>query len=452
MTITEAIVLAAGHGTRMKSSTPKVLHPLLGQAMLQWVVDACLEATGRPVTVVVGSDSDRIRQAVQGDVRYMVQGEQLGTGHAVQQAQDFFSDEVEQLLVVNADLALLTDETLRRLVAARAAHSGTFSLLTARSSQGRGFGRLIRDQDGQLLQILEAAHATPEQLAIDELNVGAYCFPTDWLWAHLPRIEPSPSGEYYLTDLVEIASRQGELMAAVELDDIDQAIGINTRVHLAEAEAALRRRLNERWMLAGVTLQDPNTTYIGPKVQLAQDVLILANTHLEGETTIGETSRIGPNSIVRDSRIGARCQIEASVVEQAVLEDDIDIGPFSHLRTGAYLEQGVHVGNYGEVKNSRLGRGVKVGHFSYLGDATVGAYANIGAGTITCNFDGEHKHATEIGEGAFIGSDTMLVAPVRIGKGARTGAGAVVTKDVPDDSIAVGVPARVIRKVGVDRG
>ncbi|HEX9796716.1 MAG TPA: bifunctional UDP-N-acetylglucosamine diphosphorylase/glucosamine-1-phosphate N-acetyltransferase GlmU [Anaerolineales bacterium] len=450
MSLTEAVVLAAGHGTRMKSATPKVLHPLLGQPMLQWVVEACRQATGRPVTLVVGADSDGIREAVSGDVRFAVQAEQLGTGHALRQTQGTFADEVNQLLVVNADLALLTAETLVRLIEAQSEGDSAFSLLTARSSQGRGFGRLIRDQDGHLLQILEAAHATDEQLAIDELNVGVYCFDVAWLWDHLPKIEPSPKGEYYLTDLVEIAGRQGASMLAVELDDLDQTIGINNRVHLAEAEAALRHRLNQRWMLAGVTLQDPNSTFIGPRVELAQDVVILANTHLEGATTVGEATRIGPNSIVRDSRIGSRCRIEASVVEGAVLENDIDVGPFSHLRKGAHLEDRVHIGNYGEVKNSRLGRGVKMGHFSYMGDATVGADANIGAGTITCNFDGKQKHDTEIGEGAFIGSDTMLVAPVKIGKGARTGAGAVVTKDVPDGSIAVGVPARVIRKVPAD--
>jgi bifunctional UDP-N-acetylglucosamine pyrophosphorylase/glucosamine-1-phosphate N-acetyltransferase len=431
----------------MRSDLPKVLHRLLGKPMLQWVVDACAEATGHPVTVVVGPDSDAVRQTLQGEVKYVVQAERLGTGHAVLQVRAELEGNVDGVLVVNGDLALVLPGTLKRLMATQAVHSGPLALLSARSDSARGFGRLIRDMEGSILQILEAAHATPDQLTIDELNVGAYCYRSDWLWPNLEKLKASPKGEYYLTDLVEIAARSGETVVDCVVEEASEAIGINNRVHLAEAESALRQRINRRWMLAGVTLQDPSAIYIGPEVDLAPDVTLLAGTHLEGRTSVGSGSVIGPNSIVRDSSIGEGCEIRAAVVEGATLEAEVDVGPFSHLRKNAHLGRGVHVGNYGEVKNSRLGPGVKMGHFSYLGDATVGADVNIGAGTITCNFDGVRKQATEIGDGAFIGSDTMLVAPIRIGKNARTGAGAVVTKDVPDGTVAVGVPARVVRRL-----
>jgi bifunctional UDP-N-acetylglucosamine pyrophosphorylase/glucosamine-1-phosphate N-acetyltransferase len=228
---------------------------------------------------------------------------------------------------------------------------------------------------------------------------------------------------------------------------VTEIIGVNTREHLAQAEEAMRKRTNRHWMLAGVTILDPSATYIGPDVKLATDTIILPNTHLEGKTVVGSSCRLGPNTIIRDSTLGARCHVEASVVEGAVLEEDVEVGPFAHLRSGAKLHRGVHVGNFSEVKNSTLGAGVKMGHFSYIGDATVGEDVNIGAGTITCNFDGERKHPTEIGNNAFIGSDTMLVAPVRVGRGSRTGAGSVVTRDVPDWAVAVGIPARVIRRL-----
>jgi bifunctional UDP-N-acetylglucosamine pyrophosphorylase/glucosamine-1-phosphate N-acetyltransferase len=283
--------------------------------------------------------------------------------------------------------------------------------------------------------------------AIRELNVGAYCYRADWLWDRLPKLLLSEKGEYYLTDLVAMAVDEGLAVQSVPITELEEMIGINTREHLAQAEAALRTRINKAWMLEGVSMLDPKTTYIDAHVQLGQDTLILPNTHLRGTTVVGEGCQLGPNTIVQDSTIGNRCRVEVSVVEDANLEDDVDVGPFAHLRRGTHLSQGVHVGNFGEVKNSTLGSGVKMGHFSYIGDATIGEEVNIGAGTITCNFDGKSKHHTEILPGAFIGSDTMLIAPVRIGRGARTGAGAVVNRDVPDHRKAVGVPARIIGKV-----
>jgi bifunctional UDP-N-acetylglucosamine pyrophosphorylase/glucosamine-1-phosphate N-acetyltransferase len=299
-----------------------------------------------------------------------------------------------------------------------------------------------------VLKIVEEAVATPEELTIQELNAGIYCFDSQWLWSHIDQIPLSlPKEEYYLPDLVGIAVDEGLRVEAVTTTDRTEVLGINTRVHLAEAERALRLRINERWMLTGVTIVDPDTTYIGSDVSVGQDTTVYPNTHLRGKTTIGAHCAIGPNTIIEDCQIGDRCKVLASVLEQAVMEDDSDIGPFGHLRKGARLCQGAHMGNFGEMKNSTLGPGAKMGHFSYLGDAQVGAEANIGAGTITCNYDGKQKHRTEIGEGAFIGSDTMLVAPVKVGKGAKIGAGSVVTHDVPDGAVAYGVPARVKKRV-----
>jgi bifunctional UDP-N-acetylglucosamine pyrophosphorylase/glucosamine-1-phosphate N-acetyltransferase len=293
-------------------------------------------------------------------------------------------------------------------------------------------------------QIVEEAVATPAQLRIRELNAGVYCFDAGWLWGHIGQIPLSlPKREVYLTDLIGMAVDQGLKVEAVVADDAAEAIGINTRVDLAAAERTLRRRINERWMLSGVTIVDPDTTYIEPSVAIGRDTTIQPNTHLRGDTVLGERCTIGPNTIIEDCRIGDDCVVLNSVLEQAVMEQGSDIGPFSHLRRGARLCPGAHVGNFGELKNATLGPGAKMGHFSYLGDAEVGAGANVGAGTVTCNYDGERKHTTVIEEGAFIGSATMLVAPVRVGREAKTGAGSVVTHDVPDAALAYGVPARV---------
>jgi bifunctional UDP-N-acetylglucosamine pyrophosphorylase/glucosamine-1-phosphate N-acetyltransferase len=267
------------------------------------------------------------------------------------------------------------------------------------------------------------------------------CFQAGWLWPHIANL-PVKHGERYLTDLVEIAVSEGRSVATLE-SDADQVMGIDDRARLAWAEARMRACINERLMLAGVTMIDPATTYVEASVTIGSDTIVLPNTHLRGNTVIGRECSIGPNTIVSDSVVGDRCEVKASVLEEATLEDDVDVGPFGHLRKGAYLCRGVHMGNFGEVKNSRLGPDAKMGHFSYLGDAEVGAEVNIGCGTITCNFDGVNKHQTVIGEGAFIGSDSMLIAPVSVGKGAKTGAGSVVTHDVPDGAVVYGVPARV---------
>ena len=443
----KAIIMAAGQGTLMHSKLPKVLHPLLGQPLIRYSVDITTRVTGQRPVVIIGHGADEVRKVLGEQVEFAIQAEQLGTGHAVQQAAGLLRGQADLVLVVAADMPLLTEATLRQLVETQKNNSGPLSMLTLLAEEPRGFGRVARDAQGKPRAIVEEAQATAEQLAIHELNAGAYCIRAEWLWDALTRIPLSPKGEYYLTDLVEIAVADGVSVQAVTLEEASEAIGINTRVHLAEAEALLRARINREWMLAGVTIVDPATTYIEPLVILGADTVIWPNTHLRGATRIGENCEIGPNTIIRSTQIGDGCRVFSSVLEQAEVEDGVDIGPFAHLRKGAHLATGVHMGNFGEVKNSYLGPGTKMGHFSYIGDATIAEDVNIGAGTITCNFDGKQKHPTIIEEGVFIGSDTMLVAPVKIGEGARTGAGSVVTKDVPPYTLAVGVPARPIRKL-----
>lgn len=438
----DVVILAAGQGTRMKSNLPKVLHPLGGRPLVVYSVEAATALANRPPVLVIGHGGDQVREVVGDAARYIVQAEQLGTGHAVAQTRDTLRGQSDHVIVTYADMPLLRAETLRALVEAQQAHPGSFSLLTLITDTPRGFGRVVRDAQGHVCAIIEESHATPEQLSISEVNVGIYCFKAAWLWEHLDQISLNSKGEYYLTDLVEIAVRVGEPINALPMGDPVEAMGINTRVHLAEAEAALRERVNHDLMLSGVTILDPASTYIHPTVKIGQDTAILPNTYLWGETTIGQGCTIGPNAIIESCTIGDECHVFASVLELGTVEDHVEIGPFGHLRKGAYLESGVHMGNFGEVKNSRLRRGVKMGHFSYIGDGDIGEETNIGAGTITCNFDGVLKHKTVTGKNVFIGSDTMLVAPVNLGDGARTGAGSVVTRDVPPDTLVVGVPAR----------
>ncbi len=442
-----AVILAAGQGTRMKSNLPKVLHPLLGKPMAWYALEAARQATGCKPVMVIGHGADQVRQGLGDLAEYVLQEPQLGTGHAVMQAEPVLSGKSDLVLVTYADMPLLTGETLGRLVDVAQNHDDPISMLTVTTEETRGFGRILRNPAGHVSGIVEEAQATTEQLSIHELNPGVYCFRAVWLWQALKRITLSPKGEYYLTDLVRLAVSDGYTIQTIEVENPDEVIGINTRLHLAQAEALLRQRINSQWMLAGVTMIDPASTYIEPEVTLGQDTVLWPGTYLHGKSQIGTGCVIGPNTIIKDTKVGDNCTLLASVLEYALVEDHVEMGPYCHLRKGAHLSTGVHMGNFGEVKNSTLGPGAKMGHFSYLGDTTVGAEANIGAGTITCNFDGTHKYPTEIGEGAFIGSDTMLVAPVKVGAGAKTGAGAVVTKDIPPYSLAVGVPARVIKEL-----
>jgi len=469
-----AVILAAGQGTRMNSDLPKVLHPVCGVPMIAHSLAAVKTASSETPVVIIGHGAEAVREFLGERARCVVQDPQLGTGHAVQQAESTLRGKTDLVLVVYADMPLLRPETIKGLVETQKANKGPLTMLTVSAADPRGFGRVVRGTGGSVQAIVEEAAATEEQLSIHELNVGAYCFSADWLWDALHKIKVSPrtpspvlepglsrgnrdyaagtgtttqKGEYYLTDTVALAVQAGLTVQALVSDDPVETIGINTRVHLAEAEVAMRQRINRAHMLAGVTIVDPASTYIEPDIKIGRDTVIWPNTYLRGKTVIGEGCVIGPNTIAEDTTVGDCCEILAAVMEGAVVEDNVGIGPFARLRKGAHLCKGVHVGNFGEIKDSTLGSGTKMGHFSYIGNATIGNNVNIGAGTVTCNYDGVHKNPTEIGEDVFIGSDTMLVAPVKIGARSRTGAGAVVTKDVEPDTLVVGVPARPIKKL-----
>ena len=444
-----AIVLAAGYGTRMKSQTPKVLHPVGGRPMIEWAVNVAETISTRPPAVVVGHGREQIETLLADRVEFVVQEELLGTGHAVQQAQTFLQGKSDAILVMYGDTPLLRTETLQRLVDLFEANRGNgdlaMSMLTVTRDDPQGFGRIVRDEQGDILAIVEEVDCTPVQRLITELNPGIYCFDAEWLWHKISEIPLSPKGEYYLTDMVAIAVADGRRIVTTPAP-MDEVNGVNTRVQLAQLGSVLYQRIAERHMLAGVTIIDPKTTYIDETVEIGQDTIILPGTILQGQTKIGMNCIIGPHSQIVDSMIGDGCHVTYSSVEMAQMEERCEVGPFGHLRKGAHLAAGVHMGNFGEVKNSYLGPGTKMGHFSYIGDAHIAEDVNIGAGTITCNYDGENKHHTEIGKNTFLGSDTLLVAPVNLGENARTGAGSIVTKDVPENTLVYGVPARPKRE------
>lgn len=440
MSIT-VVILAAGMGTRIKSDLPKVLHRVCGRPLVAYVVDAARDLTGTRPLVVVGYGAEQVRQALGESADTVLQEPQLGTGHAMLQARSTLEGRTDTVLVAYGDTPFISAETLRAMVERHTSENASVTLLTFRPHDPLHLGRIVRDEAGHVRAIVEFEEATLEQKAIRECHSGIQYFQAEWLWSHLEKL-PVKHGERYLTDLVELAVAEGHTVAAWDANP-DEGMGIDDRTELACAEARMRARTNERLMLSGVTLLDPATTYIEASVTIGTDTLVLPNTHLRGKTVIGRACEIGPNTVIEDSTIGDRCVVKASFFEGATLEDDVDVGPFAHLRKGAYLCRHVHMGNFGEVKNSRLGPGAKMGHFSYLGDANVGADVNISCGVITCNYDGKNKHKTVIGEGAFIGSDTLLRAPVTVGKDAVTGAGSVVTHDVPDGALAYGVPARL---------
>ena len=442
-----AVVLAAGMGTRMKSRVPKVLHRICGKEMVTLVVDAVEGAGILDTVAVVQAGSDAVERAVGERVGYVEQSNPSGTGHALLQARDL-SASATDVAVLSADVPLVTPATLRELVNRHVESGAVITLVTVESESPGDLGRVTRAPDGSITAVVEYDPADEDARPINEVNGGIYCFRAQWLWPHLDLLSPAPNGDLRLTDLVAMAEAEGVLVESVRPQGPEELRGVNNRVQLASAEASLRDRIRIGWMMSGVTMPDPASVYIDAEAELGQDSVVMPNTHVIGASRIGRDCTLGPNTVVEDSTIGDGCSVFASVVRGSVLGSGVDVGPFSHVRAGSRLASGVHIGSHAEVKSSRLGPGTKSSHFSYIGDADIGANVNVGAGTVTCNYDGTAKHKTTIGDGAFIGSDSMLVAPVNVGPGATTGAGAVVTKDVPADALVVGAPAREIEKEG----
>jgi bifunctional UDP-N-acetylglucosamine pyrophosphorylase / glucosamine-1-phosphate N-acetyltransferase len=450
-----AVVLAAGLGTRMRSVHAKVLHHLAGRPLVRWPLEALAPLAPARVALVVGHQADAVRAAAQGagagrpaapaDLRIAVQAEQRGTGHAVVCAASAFAGFSGDVLILYGDVPLIRTATLEALLAAHRAAAADLTLVTMHFADPKGYGRILRDAGGRVLGIVEERDATPDQRAITEVNPGLYAVRAEPLFRLLGELRPNNvQGELYLTDLVALAVARGLRVASVQTGTPDEVAGVNSRADLARMEAVVRRETVERWMAAGVTFEDPATAYVGPEVVIGADTVIGPNVQLRGRTRVGEGCRIDGTAFLADTSVGDRAHLLFAVVaDGAEIGADARIGPFARLRPGTRLAAQVHVGNFVETKNAVLGEGTKANHLTYLGDCEIGAQTNVGAGTITCNYDGFRKHRTTVGARVQIGSDTQLVAPVRVGDDAYVGAGTTVTRDVPPGTLVVSrVPQR----------
>jgi bifunctional UDP-N-acetylglucosamine pyrophosphorylase/glucosamine-1-phosphate N-acetyltransferase len=444
------VILAAGLGTRMKSRKAKVLHRAGGKALIQHVVDTALElAPPERIFVVVGHQAEEVRRAVATPgVRFIEQIEQKGTGHAVMVGRDALAGLGGHLLILYGDSPLLKAETLRRLIDTELSSGAAGVLMSACMNDPTGYGRVIHDAHGHVSAVVEQKAGTPEQLAIREANMGIYCYQADLFWKYIDQIRPdNPAREYYLTDMVEILHRAGHYVDAMRIDDEREALGINTRLELAEVDRLLRERKLRDLMLAGVTIEKPETVTIDAGVCIGIDTVVGPFAQLLGRTTVGENCRIGACSIISDSELADDVVIGPfTIVNTSKVERGAEAGPFARLRMENHVAEGAHIGNFVELKKTRLGAGSKANHLAYLGDSEIGAKSNIGAGTITCNYDGFAKHRTGIGDGAFIGSNATLVAPIEIGTGAYIAAGSVITDPVPADSLALGRARQAVKE------
>lgn len=432
-----AVILAAGEGKRMRSDLPKVLHRVAGRTLIEHVLTAVEGAGIQEIILVIGHGGEMVQSYLGPRYKYAWQKRQLGTGHALAQAQKLAS-KASTLLVLCGDTPLLRPSTLATLIKAHQEEGAAASLLVACLEDPTGYGRVVRDSYGRVERIVEEKDADKEVKAIKEINSGTYCFSASLVWPALEEIKPlNAQGEYYLTDIIELFCLRGEKVQAVECADPQEILGVNDRVDLARAAQVLRRRINEELMLKGVTIVDPATTFIDAGVEVGRDTVLLPFTFLEGKTSIGSRCTIGPQTTVKDSSIGEETSISYSVIWGSIVGSRCQIGPFAYLRPGTILADRVKVGDFVEIKASRVGEDSKVPHLTYLGDAEVGKNVNIGAGTITCNYDGHQKWTTIIGDGAFIGSNTNLVAPVEVGEKALIGAGSTITKNVPAGALAL---------------
>jgi bifunctional UDP-N-acetylglucosamine pyrophosphorylase/glucosamine-1-phosphate N-acetyltransferase len=444
------LILAAGLGTRMKSSKAKVLHRAGGKTLIEHVLDTALTLTApERVFVVVGHQGDRVRETVGSrGVRFIEQREQKGTGHALMAGRDELSPLGGLLMVLSGDCPLISSATLGRLISTHRKSEAAATLITTIVEDPTGYGRVLQYGD-RVRAIVEQKAATAEQLAIREINSGNYCFQATEFWAHIDEIRPdNPAREYYLTDMIGILNRAGGTVRALRIDDPGEALGINNKVELAKIDALFRARKVEELMLAGVTIERPETVTIDAGVTIGMDTLIEPFTRILGATTIGEQCAVGACSIIEDSALSHRVLVRPfTSIAGSEIGDDAQIGPYARLRPGSRIEPGAHVGNFVELKNTRLGAGSKANHLAYLGDSEIGRQVNIGAGTITCNYDGKKKHPTKIADGVFVGSNSTLVAPIDIGEGAYLAAGSVITHPVPADALALG-RARQVNKDG----
>lgn len=447
------VILAAGRGKRMRSKRAKVLHHLCGMPMILYPLKIA-ERLSERVVVVVGHQGEDVERLLEGrTLKTVIQDQLLGTGDAVKRTRDALFDFDGDILILNGDLPLIREKSLRDLIRLHRHTASPVTIVTAIMEDPTGYGRVIRDRDGRLIKIVENADANDHEREIKEINVGIYIFRKDLLFWALGRIDPNNrQGEYYLTDIIGVISEKGEEINTITFAS-DEVVGINNRADLAKAESIMRRRISDRLMLKGITIIDPINTGIDYDVKIGIDTTIYPYSWIEGRSRIGEDCIIGPHVRIRDSVIGNGVEIkDASIITGSRIESGVVIGPFAHIRPGSLLKKGARIGNFVEVKNSRIGKGSRANHLSYIGDAKIGKEVNIGAGTITCNYDGLSKHATTIGDRVFVGSDTQFIAPVKIGKGSIIGAGSTITEDVPPDSLALSRAKQVNKKGWAKKG
>src|SRR5574341_269483 len=436
-----ALILAAGEGTRMRSSRAKVLHPLGGTPMILWVTELCRQLPLKRTLVVVGYQADQVRAVLDGEpVEFVLQAEQRGTGHAVLQAEPALRGFEGDLLVLSGDVPLLTAETACALLEAHRRAGAHATFMSTRLEDPTGYGRVIRGPQGGFLRVVEEAEATPQERRIAEINAGIYCFACPALFDALGSVGASAvKGEHYLPEAITIFRDRGLKVQAIPAPDPREVLGVNTRAELAQAYGILRRRVLQDLMVAGVTVMDPESTHVAPTARIGRDTVLYPGVMIEGHTVIGEGCTLYPNCRLRDAQVGRNVTIlDGCVVLESEVGDESSLGPYAHLRPGTRLRGKVKIGNFVETKKADIGEGSKVPHLTYVGDATVGEGVNVGAGTITCNYDGVAKNRTVIEDGAFVGSNTSLVAPVRVGRGAIVAAGSTITEDVPPDAIAFG--------------
>jgi len=434
------VILAAGLGTRMKSRLPKVLHPLLGKPLVGYCIDTAFASGAEKVVVVIGHGAEQVRQVFEGypNLSFVVQEQQLGTAHALAQAEPVLQGFQGPIVVTQGDTPLTQVETLTGLVHTMQAEGAGMAMLTMHLDDPTGYGRILRDEQGQIIGNVEQKDATPEQRAIQEINPGVYCFDAS-LWEKLKLVDNrNAAGEYYLPDLIRIYREAGQKIASIESRDTGELLGVNSRAQLAQVEQVLLQRLRTHWMALGVRMIQPETIYIEPTVELAPDVTLWPGVILRGKTRLGEGVEVGAYAVLSDTVVEPGGKIKShTVCEEAYVSSGADAGPFARLRPKAFLDEGAHVGNFVELKNARLGKRAKAGHLAYLGDAEVGEESNIGAGVITANYDGQHKHKTTIGKRVFVGSNSVLIAPVTLADHSFIAGGSSINQDVPEGALAI---------------
>jgi bifunctional UDP-N-acetylglucosamine pyrophosphorylase / glucosamine-1-phosphate N-acetyltransferase len=441
-----AIILAAGQGTRMKSKLYKVLHPVCGKPMVQHVIDQVKSLNINEIVTIVGHGAEKVKEQLGNDSQYALQAEQLGTAHAVLQSEEMLADKEGVTIVVCGDTPLIKAETMEALFKHHEETNAKATILTARAEDPAGYGRIVRNAEGFVEKIVEHKDATEQERSINEINTGTYCFDNKLLFESIHKVSnDNVQGEYYLPDVIEILKNQGEIVSAYVTDSFAETLGVNDRVALAEAERTMKKRINEFHMRNGVSIIDPDNTYIGPDVSIGQDTVVYPGTTISGQTVIGSECQVGPNSEISDCEIGNNTIIRQSAAFSSKIGSEVNIGPFAHIRPDSDIHDEVKIGNFVEIKKAVFGRGSKASHLSYIGDAEVGSDVNIGCGSITVNYDGKNKFLTKIEDGVFIGCNSNLVAPVTIGKGAYVAAGSTITEDVPGEALAV-ARARQVNK------